>query len=182
MRAGSPTPMTTRPRTSIEASELEVGTHPHPLRRDHAGRRPCRQRACRNRRPPTSIAGSCRASRSSAVQAELAGDRRSQGQGQRPTGPARPSPPSPLREDVLGAYTRSVRRIYGDERRSSRTCRPAPPTACSSARSGSRSTGSRRLGHQPDDERAHGLDERIPVRALYDNTCHWEMMLKDLAG
>ena len=37
-------------------------------------------------------------------------------------------------------------------------------------------------GISPDDERAHGLDERIPVRAAYDNVLHWEMLIRDLAG
>ena len=34
----------------------------------------------------------------------------------------------------------------------------------------------------PEDERAHGLDERMPVRAVYDNVLFWEMVLKRLAG
>ena len=34
----------------------------------------------------------------------------------------------------------------------------------------------------PEDERAHGLDERMSVRAVYDNVLFWEMMLKALAG
>ena len=29
-------------------------------------------------------------------------------------------------------------------------------------------------GISPDDERAHGLDERLPVRAMYDDVLHWE--------
>ena len=37
-------------------------------------------------------------------------------------------------------------------------------------------------GISPDDERAHGLDERIPVRAMYDDVLHWEMIFKALAG
>ena len=37
-------------------------------------------------------------------------------------------------------------------------------------------------GISPDDERAHGLDERIPVRAAYDNLLHWETMIRELAG
>jgi acetylornithine deacetylase/succinyl-diaminopimelate desuccinylase-like protein len=37
-------------------------------------------------------------------------------------------------------------------------------------------------GISPDDERAHGLDERIPVRAMYDDVLHWEMLIRDLAG
>ena len=34
----------------------------------------------------------------------------------------------------------------------------------------------------PIDNRAHGKDERLPVKSLYDNVVHWEMMLRDLAG
>ena len=37
-------------------------------------------------------------------------------------------------------------------------------------------------GISPDDQRTHGLDERIPVRAMYDDVLHWEMMLRDVAG
>ena len=37
-------------------------------------------------------------------------------------------------------------------------------------------------GISPDDERAHGLDERLPVRAMYDDVLHWEMIFKSLAG
>jgi acetylornithine deacetylase/succinyl-diaminopimelate desuccinylase-like protein len=37
-------------------------------------------------------------------------------------------------------------------------------------------------GISPDDERAHGLNERIPVRAMYDDVLHWEMMVRELAG
>lgn len=37
-------------------------------------------------------------------------------------------------------------------------------------------------GISPTDERAHGLNERIPVRALYDDVVYWQMLLKSLAG
>jgi acetylornithine deacetylase/succinyl-diaminopimelate desuccinylase-like protein len=33
----------------------------------------------------------------------------------------------------------------------------------------------------PDDERAHGIDERLPVRAFYDDLDHWYDMIKELA-
>jgi acetylornithine deacetylase/succinyl-diaminopimelate desuccinylase-like protein len=36
-------------------------------------------------------------------------------------------------------------------------------------------------GISPVDERAHGLDERIPVRAMYDDVLHWESIIRDLA-
>ena len=34
----------------------------------------------------------------------------------------------------------------------------------------------------PIDERAHGRDERLPVKALYDDVDHWVNMLRALAG
>jgi acetylornithine deacetylase/succinyl-diaminopimelate desuccinylase-like protein len=34
----------------------------------------------------------------------------------------------------------------------------------------------------PDDERAHGKDERMPVQALWDDIVHWERMIHDLAS
>jgi acetylornithine deacetylase/succinyl-diaminopimelate desuccinylase-like protein len=34
----------------------------------------------------------------------------------------------------------------------------------------------------PDDERAHGKDERLPVQALWDNILHWERIVRALAG
>jgi acetylornithine deacetylase/succinyl-diaminopimelate desuccinylase-like protein len=37
-------------------------------------------------------------------------------------------------------------------------------------------------GISPIDDRAHGLDERIPVRAMYDDVVYWEMIIKSLAG
>ncbi len=90
---------------------------------------------------------------------------------------------SPLRADVLKAYTASVRSIHG----------PATqiiPQMSTGATDGLefRSRGipvygvDGSWGISPDDERAHGLDERLPVRAMYDDVVHWEMMLKALAG
>ena len=34
----------------------------------------------------------------------------------------------------------------------------------------------------PVDFRAHGKDERLPVKALDDNVVHWKLMLTELAG
>ena len=100
-----------------------------------------------------------------------------------PDGPYKPSPPSPLREDVLGSYTRSVRSMYGADT-------PIIPHMSTGATDGLffRQVGipvygvEASWGISPDDERAHGLDERIPVRAFYDNIVHWENMIRDLAG
>ena len=98
-------------------------------------------------------------------------------------GPYKPSPPSPLRDDVLGAYTRSVRSLYG-------AATPIIPHMSTGATDGLffRQVGipvygvEASWGISPDDERAHGLDERIPVRAFYDNIVHWENMIRELRG
>ena len=34
----------------------------------------------------------------------------------------------------------------------------------------------------PDDERAHGRDERIPVKSFYETLDHWHDLVKALAG
>ncbi|HWJ58350.1 MAG TPA: M20/M25/M40 family metallo-hydrolase [Sphingomicrobium sp.] len=100
-----------------------------------------------------------------------------------PDGPFKPSPPSPLRPDVLGAYGKSVRALNGANT-------PIIPAMSTGATDGLffRQVGipvygvDGSWGISPDDERAHGLDERIPTRAFYDNVVHWENMLRDLAG
>ncbi|MEO6581816.1 MAG: M20/M25/M40 family metallo-hydrolase [Sphingomicrobium sp.] len=95
----------------------------------------------------------------------------------------RPTPVSPLRPDVLKAVTASIQRFHG----------PAMhvfPVMSTGASDGSffRAAGipvydvDGSWGISPDDERAHGLDERLPVRAMYDDVLHWEMLLRELAG
>ena len=34
----------------------------------------------------------------------------------------------------------------------------------------------------PDDIRAHGRDERLPVKALDDGVEHWRIMVRELGG
>ena len=93
------------------------------------------------------------------------------------------TPASPLRPDVVKAYTDAVTALHGPDM-------PVIPQMSTGATDGSwfRAAGTPVYGVEgswgisPDDERAHGLDERIPVRAMYDNVVHWEMMLRDLAG
>ncbi|HVF37383.1 MAG TPA: M20/M25/M40 family metallo-hydrolase [Sphingomicrobium sp.] len=95
----------------------------------------------------------------------------------------KPSPPSPLRPDVVGAYSRSIARLYGKNV-------PIIPHMSTGATDGLffRSVGipvygaEANWGISPDDERAHGLDERIPVRSFYNGIVHWENMLRELAG
>ena len=93
-----------------------------------------------------------------------------------------PTPASPLRADVLGAFTRSVKGRFPDQ--------SVIPFMSPGATDGAffRAHGmpvygtNIMWGISPDDDRAHGLDERIPVQALWDNVVFWEQMVRDLAG
>jgi acetylornithine deacetylase/succinyl-diaminopimelate desuccinylase-like protein len=99
-----------------------------------------------------------------------------------PVGDFKPSPASPLRADVVKAFTDSVRKRHpGAE---------IIPQMSAGATDGLafRSTGMPVYGVDgawiviPDDERAHGRDERIPVKSFYENLDHWHDILKALAG
>ncbi len=93
-----------------------------------------------------------------------------------------PSLESPLRADVLGAYTQAVH-----ARHPGVPVFPEMSTGASDARpfrvvgipiygvDGS-------WGVVPEDMRAHGRDERLPVKALDDDVDHWVLMLRKLAG
>jgi acetylornithine deacetylase/succinyl-diaminopimelate desuccinylase-like protein len=94
-----------------------------------------------------------------------------------------PTPSSPLRADVLAAVTKAIQRFHG-------SAMHVYPMMSTGASDGSffRAQGipvydvDGSWGISPDDERAHGLDERIPVRAMYDDVLHWEMIFRALAG
>jgi acetylornithine deacetylase/succinyl-diaminopimelate desuccinylase-like protein len=89
---------------------------------------------------------------------------------------------SPLRADVVGAYTDAVKARHPDS-----PVFPEMSTGASDANpfriagipiygvDGS-------WGIVPDDLRAHGRDERLPVKALDDDVDHWVFMLRRLAG
>lgn len=95
----------------------------------------------------------------------------------------RPTPVSPLRADVTAAYSKAVASLNGKDV-------PVIPLMSTGATDGLffRAEGMPVYGMDgswiisPEDERAHGLDERMPVRAIYDNVLFWEMVLRDLAG
>ena len=89
---------------------------------------------------------------------------------------------SPLRPDVIAAFTHAVQTLH-----------PGMPVFPEMATGASDARPFRVIGipvygtngawvQVPTDNRAHGKDERLPVQSLYDNVVHWEMMLKDLAG
>jgi acetylornithine deacetylase/succinyl-diaminopimelate desuccinylase-like protein len=94
-----------------------------------------------------------------------------------------PTPASPLRPDVLAAVTKAVQRFHGPAMR-------VYPVMSTGASDGSffRAQGipvydvDGSWGISPEDERAHGLDERTPVRSMYDDVLHWEMIYRALAG
>jgi acetylornithine deacetylase/succinyl-diaminopimelate desuccinylase-like protein len=96
--------------------------------------------------------------------------------------PGVPTPASPLRADVMGAYARAVHKRFPSS--------PVIPNMLTGATDGLffRAAGipvygvDGSWGVSPDDERAHGRDERLPVKALYDDVDHWVDMLKALAG
>jgi acetylornithine deacetylase/succinyl-diaminopimelate desuccinylase-like protein len=100
-----------------------------------------------------------------------------------PTFIGKPTPVPAIREDVMAAYSKAVRQLHGPEMH----IVPNMTTGTTDA-SFFRSAGipvygvDGGWGISPDDERAHGLDERIPVRAAYDNLLHWETMIRELAG
>jgi acetylornithine deacetylase/succinyl-diaminopimelate desuccinylase-like protein len=95
---------------------------------------------------------------------------------------ATPSPPSPLRPDVVKAFTTSIHKRHpGAE---------IVPQMSAGATDGLffRGAGIPVYGIDgswiitPEDERAHGRDERIPVKSFYENLDHWHDVVKALAG
>ena len=94
----------------------------------------------------------------------------------------RPTPVSPLRADVVEAYTKAVHARFPDQ--------PIIPQMSAGATDGLefRARGipvygvEGSWGVSPDDERAHGKDERNPVQSLWDDVFHWESMIRDLAS
>lgn len=100
-----------------------------------------------------------------------------------PTFIGTPTPVSPLRNDVIKAYSEAVQRFHGPSML-------IIPRMSTGATDGSffRAAGIPVYGTSgdwiisPDDQRTHGRDERIPVRAIYDSVLHWELMLRRLAS
>jgi acetylornithine deacetylase/succinyl-diaminopimelate desuccinylase-like protein len=89
---------------------------------------------------------------------------------------------SPLRPDVVAAYTAAVHKRHPES-----PIMPEMSTGASDARP-FRVAGIPVYGVDgswgiiPDDLRAHGRDERLPVKAFYDDVDHWADMLTTLAG
>jgi len=91
------------------------------------------------------------------------------------------SPVSGLRDDVVDAVTVAVHSRYPEIR--------LIPIQESGGTDGMhfRKAGIPTLGvsgifMDPDEEYAHGLDERVPVKAFYDALDHWSTIIRELAG
>lgn len=94
----------------------------------------------------------------------------------------RPTPASPLRADVVDAYTKAVRARFPNAQIIPQMSTGATDGLEFRARGIPVYGVDGQWGVSPDDERAHGRDERIPVQSLWDNVLHWESMIRDLAG
>jgi len=98
-----------------------------------------------------------------------------------PIEPAHPTDASPLRADVVGAYTAAVRARHPGA--------AVTPDMSTGATDGLyfRARGVPVYGVDgawaviPVDERAHGRDERLPVRAFYEDVDHWTDLIRRLA-
>jgi acetylornithine deacetylase/succinyl-diaminopimelate desuccinylase-like protein len=94
-----------------------------------------------------------------------------------------PTPTSPLRPDVLAAVGNAVHTVIDPQME-------VYPVMAAGASDGSffRAQGipvydvDGSWGISPLDDRAHGLDERIPVRAMYEDVVYWEKLIRSLAG
>ena len=94
----------------------------------------------------------------------------------------RPTPVSPLRPDVVSAYTKAVHARFPGVQIIPQMSTGATDGLEFRARGIPVYGVDGGWGVSPDDERAHGKDERIPVQSLTDNILHWESMIRDLAG
>ncbi len=91
------------------------------------------------------------------------------------------SPVSELREDVTAAVSKAVHGRY-----------PDVPIIANISSGGTDGMHFRRAGiptwgasgafMNPDDMYAHGLNERVPIKAFYDALDHWSIILRELAG
>ena len=88
---------------------------------------------------------------------------------------------SPLRKDVMAAVTKAIHTIHPDL--------PVIPAMVPWATDGSvfRAAGIPTYGVsgsfiKPDDNFAHGLNERLPVQSFYNELTYWDVLLKELAG
>lgn len=97
-------------------------------------------------------------------------------------GEAVESPVSPINPPLFAAITRAIHANY-----------PGTPVKPSMSSGGTDGREFRRIGIptygagslvmvRPDDNRAHGTDERVPLKSFYKELLFWDVLLRDLAG
>jgi len=91
------------------------------------------------------------------------------------------SPVSELREDVANAVGMAVHARYPDVK-----IIPIMESGGTDGmhfrKAGVPTWGVSAIFMQPDEMYAHGLDERVPVKAFYDALDHWSIIIRELAG
>lgn len=93
----------------------------------------------------------------------------------------RPTPASPLRPDVVNAYSNAVHARFPNAQIIPQMSTGATDGLEFRARGIPVYGVDGQWGVSPDDERAHGKDERMPVQSLWDNVFHWESIVRSLA-
>lgn len=95
----------------------------------------------------------------------------------------KPTPVPAIRPDVMAAYAKAVQGLHGSRMKVIPIMATGTTDASFFRAAGIPTYGvDGGWGISPEDERAHGLDERIPVRSAYDNVLHWEALVRALAG
>jgi len=91
------------------------------------------------------------------------------------------SPISELRDDVAAAVTKAVHARYPDV-----NVIPVMESGGTDGmyfrKAGIPTWAVSGLFMRPDDKYAHGLNERVPVKAFYDALDHWSIIIRELAG
>ena len=97
------------------------------------------------------------------------------------TYPATESPVSELREDVRAAISKSIHGRYPDIR-----LLPYMESGGTDGmhfrRAGIPTWAASGIFMNPDEMFAHGLNERVPIKAFYDALDHWSIIIRELAG
>ena len=91
------------------------------------------------------------------------------------------SPVSELREDVRAAISESVHARY-PEIRLIPYMESGGTDGMHFRRAGVPTWGASGIFMNPDEMFAHGLNERVPIKAFYDALDHWSTIIKELAG
>jgi acetylornithine deacetylase/succinyl-diaminopimelate desuccinylase-like protein len=93
--------------------------------------------------------------------------------------PMTPSPPSPLRDDVLPPIERAAADFWPGA-----TVVPGQSAGATDGlylrNAGVPVFGVSAIEIQPDEDRSHGLNERVPVRSLYESREYWNALVRAL--